>query len=187
MTTRRRTALRIGALVVVLALVGRVGAKIMERAWVDGELRAVEASGRTDGREIEYFVGGGGPPPLYQLDQLRVMTREGRDVIEFGEPNYKHKLAEGNRVPNDIYTLPATSDDVQLMARLFRAAFQALAPILPPVPERHAVRTELVVRAKGKEVVRVYAGGEPSDLASLRSVAEGLIARAKAQGAHQVR
>ena len=187
---RRRAALGIVALAALLALVGREGRKLMDGTRVDSALRRAEASGRMDGMGIEYFVGGGLPPPYYRLDSLRVMTKDGQDVLEFASPNYDPALAKGKTVPMDVYTLPAKSEDVVLMARHFRAAFQSPEPS-PPAPHRKdALRTELVFAedaVNGRPVQRVYAGGAPPELADLRAAAETLIARVKAQGVHTIR
>src|SRR4051794_23053923 len=41
-----------------------------DMANVDTELARIEASGKLGGVEIEYYVGGGLPPPHYRSDQL---------------------------------------------------------------------------------------------------------------------
>ena len=42
--------------------------------------------GRLDGVTLEYWVGGGLPPPYYRSDQSRLLTSGGRDLLEFARP-----------------------------------------------------------------------------------------------------
>ncbi len=158
------------------------------QAWVDGALGEAEATGRLNGVVIEHFVGGGLPPPRLRSDQLRLMTRDGRDVLVFDKPDFKKRPTKaGQPYPNDEYTLAASPADVQLVARLVREAFRAPAPEPPDADEQDALHTEIIVSAHGRQATRAYRGGAPSELASLTAAARTLIERAKTQGVHEVK
>ena len=160
----------------------------MDTQWAEEALRATEKSGRLDGLEIEHYVGGGLPPPHYRSDQLRLLAKDGRDTFEFATPHYEEKVPEGGTYPLDIYTLPATPEEVKTFARLVResGAFAAPAPDAGP-GHADALKTELIVNVRGREAKRVYAGGEPAELARLREVVDPLIARLQKIGAHRVK
>ena len=49
------------------------------------KLAEIERSGRLTGLEIEFWSGGGLPPPYYRSEQLRLTTRGGRDIMEFAK------------------------------------------------------------------------------------------------------
>jgi hypothetical protein len=156
----------------------------------DRALAQAQETGRLDGAGVEYFVGGGLPPPYYRLDSLRVMTREGRDIIQLDVPNWDPALAEGSKVPMDVYTLPATGADVALIARLFQDAFRGPEPSRGDAPPRDRLRTEIVVVAdavNGRRMTRVYDGAAPPELAALTKAVEMLTARAKAEGTYRLR
>jgi hypothetical protein len=188
MRQRTQVGILIGAVVVAIAVTGREGVKIMQHAWVFGALQAAEMSGQMEGMEFEHFVGGGLPPPYLRSEQLRVMTKDGRDVIWFSQVNFKIRWVPGVPFARDVYEMPATREDVQLVARLFREPFLTCEPSqFDPKSEYDVVRTELVVKASGKEATRVYRGGAPPELAALTSAADALIARVKAQGVHSIK
>ncbi len=160
----------------------------MENAWTEPALAAVEKTGRLEGMEIEYYVSGGLPPPHYRSDQFRALTREGRDLLEYARPSYTAKPAQGASYPLDIYTLPATPDEIRTLAKLTREA----PPPQAPGPDQgaaraDAVRTELLVMLGVQEAKRVYAGRQPPEVSRLREVVEAHVGRLVAQGEHRVK
>jgi hypothetical protein len=196
--TMKRSQAALGLAAVLVALWGagcsscakgrQEGVKTMDNEWAEAALKTAETTGKLDGLEIEHYVGGGLPPPYYRSEQLRLLVQEGRDVLRFVTPNYDPALRKGNTYPRDTYVLPATPDDVKLVARLLRETGALRAPV-PSATEpkvADALRTEWVISAHGKETKRVYPRGEPPELAKLTAVVETLIARVKAQGTHRV-
>jgi hypothetical protein len=163
------------------------GEKSMD-TWVETALRASEKTGKLDGLEIEYYVGGGLPPPHYVSDQFRMLVRDGRDVLEVATPNYAANPPRGASYPRDVYTLAATPEDVRTVARLIleAGAFHTVPPDGGTAPA-DALRTELEVSLAGKAAKRVYRGREPAELPKLRPAIEALFAAVRARGQHQVK
>lgn len=152
---------------------------------VSAALARMEATGKLEGVEFEHYVGGGLPPPYYHSDQFRLLSRDGRDTIEFATANYSSKPAKDTPYPRDVYQLPAQPDDVKTLARSLRAghAFDASVPI---VEIADSVRIELVLTVAGKQHKAVYQG-LPSALEPLDALVDALVARAKAQGKHELK
>ena len=78
-------------------------------------LEASARTGKLEGIEIEYYVGGGLPPPLYRSDQLRLLVSDGRSTLRFARPVYDRRY---DPYPLEIFQMAATPDDVQLIAGL---------------------------------------------------------------------
>lgn len=152
---------------------------------VTAALTRMEATGKLEGVEFEHYVGGGLPPPYYVSDQFRLLTRDGRDTIQFAAPNYKSKPDKDEAYPSDVYTLPAQPDDVKTLARILREgrAFEGATMASAPAD---GVRTELLLTVAGKQHKATYWGFPPT-LTPLGDVVKSLIARVKSHGKHELR
>lgn len=152
---------------------------------VSTALARMEATGKLEGTEFEHYIGGGLPPPYYRSEQLRFLSQDGHDTIQFAAPNYSSKPAKDTPYPRDVYQLPAQPDDVTTLAHILRVgrAFDASAPVVK-IPD--SVRTELVLTAAGKPHKAVYQG-LPTALDPLDAFVDALIARVKAQGKHELK
>jgi hypothetical protein len=156
----------------------------MNDSAAEAILERIERSGKLDGVEIEYYVGGGAPPPYTRNDQLRFHTHEGREVVEFAKSNFKYP--EYNPYPLDIYRLPVEPADVCAIVKLIRAgnAFGTHYPEETNPRSADIIRTELVITREGDEATRVYYMHVPAALAPLEKEVEAMIERVKAKGEH---
>jgi hypothetical protein len=156
----------------------------MDDSTAEAILERLEKTGKLDGIEIEYYVGGGAPPPYTRNDQLRLHTNEGREVVEFAKSNFKY--TEYNPYPLDIYRLPAEPADVRTLVKLIRAgdAFGTHYPEETNPESSDILRTELVITRGGDEATRIYYKHVPDALAPLKKEVEAMIERVKAKGEH---
>jgi hypothetical protein len=149
---------------------------------VIAKLAEAQQSGRLDGVTIEYWVGGGLPPPHYRSDQLRLLPEDGGDVVEFAKMRFDDHYDPPSL--NDKWRVPATSAEVRSFARLL----QESAALTKHYPEEDNPRiadilsTEVIVSYAGEKIERRYFRKLPDALAPLRAAAEALIERAKRQG-----
>lgn len=160
---------------------GAPGGGIMEaQSEIEVLLARCEASGKLSGIEIEYYVGGGLPPPHYRSDQFRFLTLDGREIMQFAKPVFDKRY---NPYPVEVYTLPATPADVKTIAGLIlrSRAFSPSSSSKPPIKVPDALRTELVIKAGTKEETRTFQG-LPAELQPLKPAVETLIAQLKAKG-----
>jgi hypothetical protein len=132
-------------------------------------LERAAATGRLDGLEIEYWVGGGSPPPHYRSDQLRLFARGGRDVVEFARP-----LFDASFDPPDLvekFTADAQPADVQGVARLVLAA-RLLDEAVQTGPSAgfDVLATEIAIAAGELRFERKHRGNELPE--SLRPLAQ---------------
>lgn len=154
----------------------------MGSSTADDVLARLERTGKLNGAEIEYYVGGGLPPPATRNDQLRLFTREGREVVEFARSNFKR--TEFNPYALDIYQLPAEPADVRTIARLIRAtnAFTTHFPEETVSGSADMLHTDVVVTDDGDTATRTYYGHVPQVFAPLEKEVEAMIERLKAKG-----
>jgi hypothetical protein len=153
-------------------------------------LARCEATGKLDGVLIEYYVGGGLPPPMTRADQFLLVSREGRDVMEYSRPNFdpKYDKLHLDGYPNDTYSLPASPADVKKIARLMRetGVFEQHFPEEARPGIADILRTEINVVDSHGEDGRTYYQRAPVALDPLRVVVEALIAHLKVHGDHGV-
>lgn len=149
---------------------------------VSTALSRMEATGMLENAEFEYYVGGGLPPPYTHSEQLRLLSRDGHDTIQFAAANFSSKPAKDTPYPRDVYRLPAQPEDVKTIGRLLRAGCTFDAPA-PSVKMADSVRFELVLTVEGKRHTAIYQG-LPPELLPLDTFVDTLIARAKSQGQH---
>jgi hypothetical protein len=129
-------------------------------------------TGRLDGLEIEYWQGGGLPPPYYRSDQFRVLTVEGRDTLELARPLWD-KAFEPPQL-TETFQRPATPADVRHIARLILDA--------GVFRERHEEKsrigdgfsTEIIVTAGKTRLKNVYQQSVPPKLRALEAEVERL-------------
>ena len=149
-------------------------------------LQAAERTGRLDGLEIEFWKGGGLPPPYYQSDQLRLMTVGIREVIEFATLKWDQNFDPPNL--HEKWTLALQAAQTSEVTRLLLATqvFTAHYPEEEKPGIADIFSYEILLTADGTQVKRTYYRQLPNQSASLQAATAGLIDLLKAQGRHGV-
>jgi hypothetical protein len=145
-------------------------------------LAEIERSGRLTGLEIEFWSGGGLPPPYYRSEQLRLATRGGRDIMEFAKLKWDESFDPPQLQEKWLY--PLQPDQTSTVARLLLGS-QALIRTYPEEQNPNIadiLSHEIVLTANGSEVKRRYFRKEPDALGELRAAVNGLIDLTKKQG-----
>jgi len=150
------------------------------------ELSRLAEQGRLDGVSIEYWVGGGLPPPYYRSDQFRLLSVENRDTLEFARP-YRDPAAKLEGLV-EKYQLPAQPSEVRGLAKLIleTGVFERQFPEEKDPGRADALATEVIVTAGGREFKRRYFSGAPKPLEALQAEVERLVQRLTANGTRQV-
>ncbi len=150
------------------------------------EIARLAEQGKLDGVTIEYWVGGGLPPPLYRSDQFRLRTEENRDILELARPFHDPATRLEGLV--EKFQLAAQPADVRRMAKLIldTGVFDRHFPEEKEAGRADALTTEVIVRLGGREFKRRYFTGSPKPLAPLRTEIQRLIQRLEATGARRV-
>lgn len=150
------------------------------------DLLAAERTGRLDRLEIEFWKGGGLPPPYYRSDQLRLMTVGGQEVVEFAALKWDKSYDPPNL--QEKWTLPLQPARTAEVARLLLAA----NVLTVSYPEEQDPRTadifsyEILMTAGHTQVKRKYYRRLPDQMAELQTALAGLIDLLKAQGRHDI-
>jgi hypothetical protein len=132
------------------------------REELRARLERAAAVGRLEGLEIEYWVGGGAPPPHYRSDQLRLLTQGDRDVFEFARP-----LWDASFDPPDLiekFSADAAPADVQSVLRLILAS-GALdeAGQTGPTAGFDMLATEILISDGARRFERKHRGNDVPD------------------------
>jgi hypothetical protein len=146
------------------------------------KLKQSEATGRLDGLEVEYWTGGGQPPPFYRSEQFRLMTVEGKDIAQCATVAYAPAFQ-----PNDLMIkiqAPVQAADVKNVARLLRES--KIFAETPPAekPPKDAISTEVILKVGQRSDKRVFYRQLPQTLAPLKAEVERLVTAVKAQAKH---
>jgi hypothetical protein len=150
------------------------------------ELARVAERGRLDSVTIEYWVGGGLPPPLYRSDQFRLLTVDNADILEFARP-YRDP-ADKREGLVEKFQLAAQRADVRKLARLILdvGVFSRQFPEEKDPGRADAIATEVIVTAGGREFKRRYFTAAPAPLEPLRLEVERLLQRLVTSGKRQL-
>jgi len=147
-------------------------------------LETTERTGRLSGLEIEYWRGGGPPPPLYRSEQLRLMSAGPQDLLEFAV----QKWDPGFTPPtlHEVWTLPLRPAQVIEVTQLLLATNVFTAVYAEEQDPRIAdiISYEILVSVSDTRLKRRYYRRVPDALAPLDGVFVGLIDRLKAEGRH---
>jgi hypothetical protein len=150
-------------------------------------LSTAAREGRLDGLQIEYWVGGGQPPPFYRSEQFRLLANDDKPQLEFSVLRF-HKELKPNEV-KEVFSLPAEPEDVRAVAgmlvekKVFESRFaEETDPRIGSV-----ISYELTGIVDREQEKRVYYRAMPKELAALQSVFEKLIERTKKKGKHSWR
>lgn len=145
-------------------------------------LQAVEASGTLGGVVVEYWFGGGQPPPYYRSDQLRLFRGEEGDMAQFATLAYAPFFEPPSVVAR--FRIPASAADIREVARLLRTSgvFSPEAPEPPGLGGADALSTELIVTSGDRRVERRLPEPLPANLAPLQAKMRELTDRALASG-----
>jgi hypothetical protein len=150
-------------------------------------LENCENSGNLQGVTIEYWIGGGLPPPYYRSDQFRLLTVSGRDMLEYSTLKWdKNPERTGLQ---EKFSLPAQPSDIKSVARLLREKQVFVKKYAeedqPGIAD--ILSFEIIVSSGVGQEKRTYYRKLPEDLASLRTLLETLIDRAKSKGKKELR
>ena len=146
------------------------------------QIAGSERTGTLDGLEIEFWKGGGLPPPDYKSDQLRLMTTGGRDVIEFASLKWDSRFDPPQ--VHEKWVVAANSVEIRKLAHLLQSThvFTKQYPEEQNPGIADIFSYEVLVTAKGREEKRTYYQNLPEELRPLQANFESLIELAKTQG-----
>jgi len=150
------------------------------------DLARIVQQGRLGGVTIEYWVGGGLPPPHYRSDQLRLLTFESSDILEFARP-YRDPAATREGIVEKFH-LAVQPSDVRRIATLIIdiGVFERQFPEEKDPGRADALTTEVILTINGREFKRRYYSGSPPPLEPLRLEVERLIRRLVESGKREV-
>ena len=146
----------------------------------------VEAAqnGRLGGLTIEYWVGGGQPPPYYRSEQFRVSEKDSVDQMVFSILRFDDRYEPPQL--SETFSLPARRENIQTIAQLLIAA----SPFSHQFPEENnpgnpsAISTELIVSSGEDRVEKRFFGSVPEALVPLSNEVTRLIEKTEAEGEH---
>jgi len=146
------------------------------------EIARLAGQGRLDGVTIEYWVGGGAPPPFYRSGQFRLITVEKSDVLEFARPY--HDPATKREGLIEKFQLPAQPSKIRRLAKLIldTGVFTQRFPEENDPGRADILSTEVIVSVGGREFKRRYFTASPKPLEPLRAEVERLVQRLTASG-----
>jgi hypothetical protein len=141
------------------------------------DLERMSVRGRLEGLTIEYWVGGGLPPPHHRSDQLLLLDAEGRDTIQLSRPFLDP--ASKREGLTERFRLAAEPAEVRKVAQLIldTGVFDRRLPEEKDPGRADAVSTEVIVKTGGREFKRRYFSASPGSLEPLRAEVERLAQR----------
>ena len=150
------------------------------------ELARLVREGKLSGAIIEYWVGGGIPPPYYRSDQFRLLTRNTGDTLLVARP-YRDPVARREGLVEQ-YQIPALPADVQRVAKLIldSGIFDPRFAGEKDPGMADAPTTEVIVTIAGQEYKRRFFSASPQPLEPLRLEVENLAGRVVAGGEREV-
>jgi hypothetical protein len=150
------------------------------------DLARLAEQGRLEGVTVEYWVGGGLPPPFYRSDQFRLLTFENRDIFEFARP-YRDPATKREGLV-EKFQLAAQPSDVRRLAKLIldTGVFERHFPEEKDPGRADALTTEIIVIIGGREFKRRYFTGSPKPLEPLRAEVERLVQKLVASGKREI-
>ncbi len=145
------------------------------------------AQGRLDGCEVEYWTGGGLPPPYYRSDQFRLHAIEGREVVELARPRYDVP-APGDAYPVERFIMDARPEHVRAVVQMILAGnvFTERHPEEDAARAPDALSTEVIVTVEGVAFERRYGRRVPEAVEPLRVEVERLTRDVIERGAHGI-
>ena len=150
------------------------------------ELARLAREGKLNGATIEYWVGGGLPPPHYRSDQFRLFEGSGGDMLHVARP-YNDPVAKRQGLV-ERFRLEALPDEVRLIARLvidsgiFDPRFAEEKD--PGIAD--ALKTEVNLTVAGREYKRQFFSATPKPVEALRVEVERLKERIAMGGRRDV-
>jgi hypothetical protein len=152
-----------------------------------GRLEAAETTGRLEDLEIEYWIGGGLPPPHHRSDQLRFLLVDGKPTIELNVTTFDPKRPDVSSIE---YRAPLAPDELRALATSIRetGVFLKTFPEEQKPDQLDILRTEVVVstRDRSKHVKRVYYRSVPGALEPLAARVMRISDRLRAEGRKRV-
>lgn len=148
------------------------------------KMKSAAKDGRLDGMQIEYWVGGGQPPPYYRSEQFRLLSQGEEVQMEFAVLRFHPKL-----IPNEVtekYTLRGIAEDVRGIARMLLdlRVFEIHFPEENDPSIGGVISHEIAVAAGKVEMKRTYYRTMPLDLTPLEKLLQKMIAKTREKGLH---
>lgn len=153
---------------------------------VDSILHALETSGSMGDVIIEYWFGGGQPPPFYRSDQVRLCRGVHGDFVQFATVAYAPYFDPANLVVR--FQVSASSNVVRTIARLMREshAFDQSHPEEGGAKATDVLSTELIVSQGDRRAEKRFYRDVPDSLQTLESAFRSLMADAVNRGSAKV-
>jgi hypothetical protein len=148
-----------------------------------GILNEIERSGSVGANQLEYYVGGGQPPPYYRSDQFRAYRLGSQEILELSQVVWDQRYTPSEL--HRIYRLPAQPGEIREIVRLIIDA-RVFENVYPEETDRgvaDVLRHEILVVAPGLTHQRTYYQTVPTALVPLRDRIQQHIARLTREGA----
>ena len=149
-------------------------------------IETAERTGKLDKLEIEFWKGGGLPPPNYKSDQLRLMTTKGDEVIEFASLKWDSSFDPPNL--QEKWVMPLRPSETREVARLLLATHTLTARYAeennPGIADIFSY--EILLTAGDRQEKRTYYRTLPKELSPIRDIFDRLITLVKSQGKHSL-
>lgn len=154
-----------------------------EEARLVAQLQSAEATGRLDDLELEYWIGGGLPPPHHRSDQLRFLLLDGKPTIELNVETNDEKRPGLAMIE---HRAPLVPDELRAVAKLIRetAVFSRRYPEENKPDVADILHTEVVLMSgdRSKSAKRTYYKSPPTDLEALTGHMKRISDRLRAEG-----
>lgn len=158
----------------------RMTTKRFDGAMLARELARCEQTGAIGHVTIEYWVGGGLPPPNYRSEQLRMFATTTGTVLEFAKVIWDKNYDPPNL--HQKWTIPATPEDVRQLAHLLSTSGLLTIAANPPRPTDRpdAIAREFIVGVKDTTEMTVRFEQPAEVPQALLQHVEGLVKRVQA-------
>jgi hypothetical protein len=148
---------------------------------IDRALGRAAETGALGTLEIEYWFGGGLPPPHYRSDQFRMFESGGKAVMVFAVMGFDKTLTPPE--VHEKWTLNPTSDQIMNIASQVRQSHLISTYFAEEAPNNipSGFSYEVIVSAGSDKVAKRYYKTMPSVLSALK---DELVTLTKTKGPH---
>ena len=146
------------------------------------KLALAATTGRADGLTIEYWIGGGQPPPYYRSEQLLVTSHDDRLTITQAVMRFPPRLAPAEVL--EIRTLTSDDEELRRLAEeLISTQFDvAVFEEESDPPIGRVISHQISVRFKNAELRKTSYRHLPAQLGAFEKLAKQITANVKDQG-----
>ena len=129
-------------------------------------------SGRMEGMEFEYWIGGGQPPPYYRSDQLRLLDSGAGDLLVFARPYWDSAFDPPDLV--EKFQRTADPDEIRRVLNLLLQSDVFSKPTETEMAGPDVLKTEIMLTFGGVTHERRFHGKIPDELNALDAVVQAL-------------